>query len=143
MDPVLAPLDGSLVTLIDFVDFHVEQNPRSPWLVFPSTTSGDTISYISYTAMANASHRIASIVRPGRSGPDYQVVAVLLHTDSVIYVPILLGLWRAGYIVSSKFYSMHIFLIFYSHFRCHLAILRRASATCSNRPDVDIFYSTH
>lgn len=105
MRPTLAPFDGTLVTLVDFVDFHVERNPHFPWLVYPSETSEDGISCISYSSIASASHRIASVVRPDRHGPDDQVIAVLLHTDSVVYVTIFLGIIRAGYIVSWTFYT--------------------------------------
>lgn len=103
MAPLLAPLDGSLSTLVDFVDFHAENNPDLPWLVFPSAASAGELSHISFAAMAKASDQIAHILRPGKCGPDGQIVAVLLHTDTAIYVAIMLGIIRAGHIVSAHF----------------------------------------
>ncbi|GJE97028.1 acetyl-CoA synthetase-like protein [Phanerochaete sordida] len=93
-----APLDGSLRTLVDFVDFHAEYNPDLPWLVHPSTNQDGTLQPITFRRMAAATHRIANTLRSGRQGPDDEVFAILLHTDNVVYVAVLVGLMRAGFI---------------------------------------------
>lgn len=99
MSAVLPPLDGSLPTLTHFVDFNAKHNPQAPWLIFPSETGGT--GSITFAEMAEASHRVAHILRPQRRGPEGQVIAVILQTDTILYVAILLGIMRAGCIVSS------------------------------------------
>lgn len=93
------PLDGSLLTLLDFVDFHAEHNPDQPWLVYPSLRSDGGLAAITFKEMALATHRIASELRPGRQGPDEETFAIVLHTDNVLYVAVMLGVLRAGFVV--------------------------------------------
>lgn len=100
MELSLPPLDGSLLTLVNFVDFHAEHNPDRPWLVYPSPSSNEGLASVTFKELATATHLIASTLRPGRQGSDDQVVAILLHTDNVVYVAVMLGLLRAGLIVS-------------------------------------------
>lgn len=100
MHAIRAPLDGSLKTLLDIADFHAEHNPDLPWLIFPSLESPHETTSITFKEMVQASHRVAHILRPGRAGPEREVIALLLNTDTVLYIAIILGLWRAGFVVS-------------------------------------------
>ena len=93
------PLDGSIKSLPELADLQAKHNPSLPWLIFPSKDASGTSS-ISYAGMVEASHRIAHIFRPKREGLESEVVAVILDTDAVLYVAVLLGLMRAGLIVS-------------------------------------------
>lgn len=97
----LPPLDGSLATVIDFTDFHAVHNASSPWFTFPSPLDGRLAS-ISFGELAASSHQIAAVLRPQRGGPENEVVILLLHVDNIIYVPVFLGVLRAGYIVSTN-----------------------------------------
>ncbi|KIP12187.1 hypothetical protein PHLGIDRAFT_62555 [Phlebiopsis gigantea 11061_1 CR5-6] len=98
MKLILPPLDGSLATLIDFADFQARHNALLPWFIFPSPSSTGQLASISFAELATSSHQIASILRPGRSGPDNEIIVLLLHTDNAIYVPVVLGVLRAGHI---------------------------------------------
>lgn len=98
----IPPVDGSLPTVVHLADFHAQFNRNRPWLVFPSS-DGDTVSCLSFYEMVEASHRVAHEVRPGRQGKDNEVIAVLLNTDSVVYVVIILGLLRAGFVVREMY----------------------------------------
>jgi acyl-CoA synthetase (AMP-forming)/AMP-acid ligase II len=99
MEVLLPPLDGSIPTLPELADFHAKHHPTLPWLSFPSKRHPEEIVSISFAEMAAASHRVAHILRPGRAGPEREVVALLLETDTVLYVTTVLGLMRAGCIV--------------------------------------------
>lgn len=100
MAHLCAPLDGSLPTLPDITDFYAIHSPELPWFVFPSKNSAEKTVSISFEGMVQASHRVAHILRPGREGPEREVIALLLNTDTVLYVAIVLGILRAGLIVS-------------------------------------------
>lgn len=101
MAAIPAPLDGSLVTVTDFTDFHATHNATLPWLIFPSKGSAQFISEISFYEMNKASHRVAHLLRPGRQGPEREVVAVIVNTDVLLYIAVLLGLLRAGFVVNT------------------------------------------
>ena len=96
----LPPLDGSIDVLPGLVDFHAERNPEHAWAIFPSASGG--ISSISFAEFAKATHRIAHILRPNRSGPEGEVVAVIVNCDSILYVALLVGMVRAGLVVSTR-----------------------------------------
>lgn len=99
-DIVLPPLDGSLRTFLDFVDFHATHNPNHPWFVFPSTRTPGTQASVTFGQVAASSHAIAHLLRPERQDPRGQTLGLLLHTDPVIYIPVLLGALRAGFVAS-------------------------------------------
>jgi hypothetical protein len=96
---VIPPVDGTLLTLYDFVDFQKKHNADHPWVMFPSPDDRSTVASISFAELEEASHRIAHMVRPGRKGPDGEVVALILHTDTVLYLAVVIGLSRAGLVV--------------------------------------------
>lgn len=96
--PVLPPLDGSVDILPGLVDFHAQHNPDLPWAIFPSASGG--VASITFSEFAKATHRIAHIVRPDRAGPDGEVVAVAVNCDTILYVALLVGMIRAGVVVS-------------------------------------------
>ena len=103
----LPPLDGTLPTLPDLADFHAKHNPDRPWFVFPSRDTPEQLVTITYRDMVQASHRVAHILRPNREGLDREVVAVLLHTDTLLYNAVVLGLLRAGFVVCLTFGVSH------------------------------------
>ncbi|KAH9932151.1 hypothetical protein B0H21DRAFT_699704 [Amylocystis lapponica] len=95
----LPPLDETLAIFPHFVDFHAQHNPTRPFHVFPSPnpSSTNTIA-LSFLDFANATHRVAHIIRPGRAGLDGAVVAVLINADVTLYHALIVGLTRAGLI---------------------------------------------
>ncbi|KAH8102700.1 hypothetical protein BXZ70DRAFT_929500 [Cristinia sonorae] len=94
----LPPLDGSLEVFPGIVDFHAEFNPSLPWAKFVSATKPGVSESISFLEYAQATHRIAHAIRPGRTGPEREVVAVLVHCDSILYLALLAGMIRAGFV---------------------------------------------
>ena len=100
--PTLPPLDGSLYLLPDLVDFNAEHNPDRPWAVFPKPDGSSEIASVTFSEFAKASHRVAHTARPlgaEHEGRDGEVVALVLQTDSILYIALLAGLIRAGLVV--------------------------------------------
>ena len=95
----LPPLDGSLTVIPGFVDFHAKHNPEHPWALYPSFEDPSKPAAITFAELANATHRIAHLSRPGRRGPENAVVGLLIHCDSLLYVAVIQGLMRAGMVV--------------------------------------------
>ncbi|KZT04547.1 acetyl-CoA synthetase-like protein [Laetiporus sulphureus 93-53] len=95
----LPPLDGSVPLFPGFVDWHAEHNPHDPIYVFPfPDLDSDKLSTISFVDFAHATHRIAHSFRPGRTGPDGALVAILANCDSALYHALIAGLARAGFV---------------------------------------------
>ncbi|KAI0337721.1 acetyl-CoA synthetase-like protein [Trametopsis cervina] len=94
--PKLPPLDGSLTVIPGFVDFHATHNPQHPWVLFPSFEDPTQPITFTFSELAKATHRVAHRVRPGRKGEDGEVVALLIHTDAILYSALIQGLIRAG-----------------------------------------------
>ena len=81
------------------LDFHAQHNPNEPFAIFPSA-SGDGTTTLSYKELSDASHRIAHALRPGRAGPEGEVVGIIVNCDTIMYLAVVAGLTRAGMIVS-------------------------------------------
>ncbi|GJE88919.1 acetyl-CoA synthetase-like protein [Phanerochaete sordida] len=92
--PAFPPLDGSLPVIPGFIDFQAQHNGDRPWVLFPSGSSVDSVSYAEY---CDATHRMAWALRPDGTRADGAVVAVIVHCDTVLYLALLSGLVRAGY----------------------------------------------
>jgi acyl-CoA synthetase (AMP-forming)/AMP-acid ligase II len=97
--PAFPPLDGSIPVLPGFADFHAEHNPNRPWILYPSE-QGTEPGSISFLQFANATHRIAHAFRPNRARPGGEVVAVIINCDAILYLAVIVGLVRAGLVVS-------------------------------------------
>ena len=97
--PACPPIDGSLDPLIGFLDFQAQHNPHEPYAVFPTLNSSKDFSSVSFLDLANATHRMAQRFNQDKLGKEGCVVALLLHTDTIHYVAILLGLLRSGAVV--------------------------------------------
>ena len=96
----LPPLDGSLPSLIDYIDFNTRHNGPKPWLLFPSVDAPSSrLTSLSFADLSNASHKAAHIFRPHREGDEGLIVAVILNTDTMLYAAAMLGLMRAGFVV--------------------------------------------
>lgn len=96
---VALPLDGS-VNLPETVDFHRKHNPTLPIYKFVED-GAPNITEISHLEFGRAGDRVAHYLRPGRRGPEREVVAVLALSDSLLYHTVLIGIMRAGLIVRS------------------------------------------
>ncbi|EKM50783.1 uncharacterized protein PHACADRAFT_130251, partial [Phanerochaete carnosa HHB-10118-sp] len=98
--PARPPLDGSISILPGFVDFHAQHNPERPWALL-SAGPGLPVDAVSFLEFARAADRVAHKLRPNRSGPDNEVVAVLVNCDTVLYLALLAGMMKAGIVVCS------------------------------------------
>lgn len=140
MATLQVPLDGSLPTLPDLADFHATYHRDAPWLMYPSKEQGGRPETISYGEMARASHRVAHILRPGRRGPEREVIALILNVDTVLYAAAMLGLMRAGFVVRTLPQApppkLKAILTALSHVSTKFSARRRAYAQCH-------FLSTH
>lgn len=94
------PLDGSLPVLPGFVDFHAQHNPEREWARLAREGDGG-VSAISFLEFSEATHRAAYALRPDGTHATDEVVAVLINCDTILYLAMLVGLVRAGYIVST------------------------------------------
>ncbi|KAH8102917.1 hypothetical protein BXZ70DRAFT_1057354, partial [Cristinia sonorae] len=90
------PVDGSVFVFPGFIDFHAEHTPSNPWAVFQSAHDPGKIDSISYSQLAEATHRVAHALRPGRQGKEQEVVAIIINCDTVQYVATMAGMRRAG-----------------------------------------------
>jgi acyl-CoA synthetase (AMP-forming)/AMP-acid ligase II len=118
--PECPPLDGSFL-FPDIIDFHMQRNAPLPIYVFPDSQSG-ALTYISYLEFGRATHRIAHALRPGRIGAEGEVIAILVHTDTLLYTALIAGLMIAGFVVST--HPLHFTTLSFlipSHFPCPLA----------------------
>lgn len=93
------PIDGSLSSLLEFADYQATHHGELPWLIYPAQPSSNNLAAVSFAEMVSASHRIAHAIRPRQEGAEGRVMAVILHTDAVVYVAVLLGVLRAGFVV--------------------------------------------
>ncbi|EPQ57812.1 acetyl-CoA synthetase-like protein [Gloeophyllum trabeum ATCC 11539] len=91
------PLDGSFRVLPGFVDYHHVHNPELPVFQFARDGSDDVAS-VSFREFARATHRIAHAVRPKGTGKDREVVALIAHCDTILYIPLMVGMIRAGFV---------------------------------------------
>ena len=98
-DALWPPLDGSLSVIPDFIDFHEKHNASRPWAIFPSRTNPTNTETISFAEFAQATHNVAHAYRPGRKGPEGEVIGVLLNCDTVHYLAVSMGLVRGGLVV--------------------------------------------
>jgi len=91
------PADGT-VTLPEAIDFHNEHNPDYPIWVFNEDGKSE-ITKITHLEYGRACDRVAHWMRPGRRGPEGEIVAVVALSDTLLYHAVSIGLIRAGIIV--------------------------------------------
>ncbi|KAK7033978.1 hypothetical protein VNI00_012605 [Paramarasmius palmivorus] len=99
--------------LPDLIRFHWEHNPSGQIYAFPagSTLQADTtapsvrplpesFSQVTYLEFGQAIHRAAHLMRPSPSsdGQDNEVVAMLAHSDTLVYLATVISLMTAGFV---------------------------------------------
>ena len=95
------PLDGSLTVVPGLVDWHATYNRDHPWALLASDEEHPVIP-VSFLEYARATHRVAHVLRPGRKGPENERIALLINCDTILYVAMVVGMIRAGLVVSSS-----------------------------------------
>lgn len=97
------PTDGSITVLPGLADFQAQYNPDRPWAIYPLSDSA--LSSIPWLEFAKATHRIAHWLRPYEEGMKREVVGMIIHCDTILYVTLLVAIARAGLVVRTL--SMH------------------------------------
>ena len=119
--PKQPPLDGSIPALPGFVDFHATHNPNRQWALL-APESGSEVKSITFLEFADATHRVAHLLRPDPSESKREVVALLIHCDTILYLALMVGLIRAGFTVSIIEVCNAVHAVTSSHrspFPCH------------------------
>lgn len=97
---VIPPIDGT-VTLPETLDFHNKHNPNYHLFSFHAD-GAEEITHINYFEFRRAADRVAHHLRPGRRGPEGEIIAVVALADTLLYHASTLGMMRGGIIVSSS-----------------------------------------
>ncbi|KIK64035.1 hypothetical protein GYMLUDRAFT_195812 [Collybiopsis luxurians FD-317 M1] len=100
---VVPPYREKIITVSEALDFQLEHNSTRPAYVFAAydaqnqQVSEADLTEITYLEFVRASHRAAHLIRPGRSGRDGKVVAVVALVDTLVYQTVVSGLFLAGF----------------------------------------------
>jgi len=94
----IPPRDGSIHPIFGIVDWQAERNPSRPYLLYPKDGATGDLTAISYSDFALATHRMAHIIRPNGKGEDGEVVAILANCDAVLYLAVVAGISRSGWV---------------------------------------------
>ncbi|KAJ4469195.1 putative aminoadipate reductase [Lentinula aciculospora] len=92
-----APSRDNFTTLPQLLRFHYEINPDQPLYVY-SEDGKANLTEIKHLEFVRACHRAAHIIRPHRSGPGREVVAIIALVDTIVYTAVVAGLMEAGLI---------------------------------------------
>ncbi|KAG6822219.1 hypothetical protein H0H92_014777, partial [Tricholoma furcatifolium] len=95
--PLTVPSLDENFFLVDALNFNLEKNPNQPFFVYSDFETLE-IKTVTHLEFGRAAHRVAHLVRPGRGGVDGQVVALILHADTILYQALTAGLMVAGHI---------------------------------------------
>ncbi|KAF5322455.1 hypothetical protein D9619_001794 [Psilocybe cf. subviscida] len=96
VNAVIPPIDGT-VTLPETLDFHNKHNPNYHLFSF-HTDGAEEITHINYFEFRRAADRVAHHLRPGRRGPEGEIIAVVALADTLLYHASTLGMMRGGII---------------------------------------------
>ncbi|KAH7928011.1 putative aminoadipate reductase [Leucogyrophana mollusca] len=88
------PLDGSLL-IPEIVEFNALHNPNVPFYVFEKEGADELVN-ISHLEFFRACHRVAHAIRPLRTGPEGEIVALIANSDTVLYHALIIGMIIAG-----------------------------------------------
>lgn len=95
----LPSVDGSY-TILEAFDFHRKHNPHEPVYVFSANEASEPTE-VTFEVFGRASDRMAEFIRPRQSvHPDGRVVGMILPVDLILYQATLIGIMKAGYVVS-------------------------------------------
>jgi len=92
----LPPVDGTL-TVLEALTFQCQHNPTEPIYLF-STEETEEPMKITFQEFGRACDCISQLIHP--NSPARPVVGIILVTDVLQYQITLVGLMRAGFVVS-------------------------------------------
>ncbi|OAX38467.1 putative aminoadipate reductase [Rhizopogon vinicolor AM-OR11-026] len=90
------PPDGSLF-LPELLEFNAQHNSDVTFFVYDRPDSDDLVS-ISHLDFYHACLRAAQEIRPGRTGADGEVIALIANSDTLLYQTVFMGVIFAGLI---------------------------------------------
>ncbi|KAG6902725.1 hypothetical protein C0995_012389 [Termitomyces sp. Mi166 len=94
-----APVIPALVEtflISDALEFNMAHNAAQPFYIFADSSAPSGTRTITHLEFGRAAHRAAHLLRPNRHGVDGEVVALILHADTVLYQATVAGLIVAG-----------------------------------------------
>jgi len=95
----LPPVDGTF-TVPEALDFQCQHNPAEPIYLFSTEENAQEPIKITFHEFGRACDWVSQLIHP--SPPVLSVFGVILVTDVLQYQVTLLGLMRAGFVVSSR-----------------------------------------
>ena len=87
-----------------FLDFHAKHNPTLEWVRLAPDGETPAIS-LTFQEFADATHRVARTFRPDGTPGNGEIVAILVHCDTILYLALIVGLVRAGLKVRFQYVS--------------------------------------
>ncbi|KAF7296637.1 Aminoadipate reductase [Mycena chlorophos] len=97
------PLDDS-ANVSEALDFHIANRNLTPIYSFAvgnednSSSRTAVLTSITHFEFARATHRVAHLVRPMRTGVDGEVVAIIALADTLLYQTLFAGCSKAGFV---------------------------------------------
>ncbi|KAF7314832.1 Non-canonical non-ribosomal peptide synthetase FUB8 [Mycena kentingensis (nom. inval.)] len=82
--------------LRDAIVNNAKANPDHPYFVYPKPEPATDLATITFREFGRATDRAAHLVRPGRAGPEGEVVALIGLADGITYQAVLVGMFVAG-----------------------------------------------
>jgi len=93
----LPPVDGTL-TVLEALTFQCQHNPAEPIYLFSTEENAEEPTKITFQEFGRACDCISQLIHP--NPPARPVVGIILVTDVLQYQITLVGLMRAGFVVS-------------------------------------------
>lgn len=98
----IQPIVNDDLLLSDAIEFNMKNNPNQPYFVFTYPHEGTQV--VTNLEFGRAANRAAHLLRPNSTGSDGEVVAIIAHTDTILYQTIVTGLILAGLVVSVRIF---------------------------------------
>jgi acyl-CoA synthetase (AMP-forming)/AMP-acid ligase II len=133
-----APISEQTVaslTLPGIADYHRAHNPHHTYAVFPGDAPSAPPRRVTFLEFGRAVARFARAVRPRAPSARGEVVGLIAHCDSLLYVTAMAGFMRAGLAVRAAPHAgaRHALSGARRCSRCPRATRPRRSATCCAR----------
>ena len=115
------PVDGSITAIMGNIDWQAQHYPDEPCIVWPDASSPTGTKWVTFAQYAEATHRIAHLLRAGGKHKDRDVVAILIHTDTLLYCALMAGCIRANLVVCFRHVhsdAVTVHMSYHSPFPC-------------------------
>jgi acyl-CoA synthetase (AMP-forming)/AMP-acid ligase II len=89
-------------TVAELLEYYAEHHPESSFTVFPGESVDAKPSHISWLEFSRATQRLARAIYPDAPIQHREVVGLLVHSDSLMWLTAITGIIRAGATVSTS-----------------------------------------